>query len=163
MRTLFLGTVAGAVLASSVAAAPTTPSFFSPPRELVYYGHVRAVNRVGGRFELRIDPALWLSGETANRAAVADKVIPPGDVVPNDHYVREEGHRPLIFLASPTARVTVLTYAGKILSTRIGLAELTEIVKSRNPKKRRLFEPKNGFWIRVVGDRAVSLDQQYSP
>jgi hypothetical protein len=37
----------------------------------------------------------YLSGETANRAAIADKVIPPGDVVSNDHYIRDEAHKVL--------------------------------------------------------------------
>ena len=163
MKTLLLGAVAGAVLAASVAAAPTVSSFFSPPRELVYYGHVTAVKRVGARYEVRVDPALWLTGETANRAAIEDKVIPPGDVVPNDYYVREEGHRLLTFFAAPGAHVTVLTNSGNIRSTSVPLAELAAIVKGRNPKQRRLFEPKNAYWIRVAGDRALTLDQQYTP
>ena len=163
MKTLVLAVAACAVLAVSVAAAPTETSFFSPPRELVYYGHVTAVKRVGAGFEVRVDPAIWLTGESANRAAREDKVIPAGEPVPNDYYVREDGHRLLTFFAAPGARATVLTYAGQILSTRVPLTELAEIVKGRNPKKRKLYEPKNGYWIRVAGDRALTLDQQYTP
>jgi hypothetical protein len=163
MKLILLTAALGAVLVASIDAAPSRSSFTSPPRELVYYGTVKAVKRVGARFELRVDPALWLSGETANRAAVADRVIPPGDSVPNDYYLRDEGHRLLTFFASPGAHVTVLTYRGTIRSTEIPLAELAEIVKGRNPENRRLFARRNGFWIRVVTDRAVSLDQQYRP
>jgi hypothetical protein len=160
VKPLLLAAVAATVLATAIHAAT---SFFSPPRELTYYGHVTAVKRVGARFEVRFDPALWLSGETANRAAAEDKVVPAGEPVPNDYYVREDGHRLLTFFAAPTARATVLTFSGNILSTRVPLSELAEIVKGRNPRKRRLYEPKNGYWIRVAGDRVLSLDQQYTP
>lgn len=33
------------------------------------FGHIRSLEREGGRYQLRFDPALWLSGETANTAA----------------------------------------------------------------------------------------------
>jgi hypothetical protein len=36
-------------------------------------------------------------------------------------------------------------------------------VKSKNPNHRHLFEPKNGFWIRLASETALALDQQYSP
>jgi len=163
MKALLLAAVAGAALAASVQAALDSSTFFSPPRELDQYGRVLAVTRVGGQYEVRVDPALFLSGRTANRAAVADRVIPPGDVVPNDHYVRDESHAQLVYFASPGAHVTVLTHVGEIRSTTIPIAELGAIVAGRNPRHRRLFSPKNGFWIRVRGDRAIALDQQYRP
>jgi hypothetical protein len=151
-----------AVGASQLRAAPAAQPF-TPPRQLVFFGYVKAVTPQGKGFLLRVDPAQYLSGETANRAAIADGVIPPGDVVPNDHYIRDEGHRLLTYSIAPSAHVTVLTYRDGIRQTRIPVAELGQIVKGRNPRQRRLFEPKNGFWIRVASDRALSLDQQYSP
>jgi hypothetical protein len=46
------------------------------------------------------------------------------------------------------------------------VAELAQIVRGRNPKHRRLLEPKAGFWIQI-GEKypnpVVSLDQQYQP
>ena len=41
-------------------------------RELVYYGHVKSLTRKGNHFELRFDPAWWLTGLTARRAALQD-------------------------------------------------------------------------------------------
>jgi hypothetical protein len=136
-----------------------------PPRELLLYGHIRSLRRRGRTFELRVDPAEFLSGETANRAAIEDKVIPPGSIVPNDHYIRDPDHRLLTYRVVATAHVTVVTNSGSsgITATRIGLAELAQIVGGKNPKHRALFEPKNGFWIRVSNDVALALDQQYSP
>jgi hypothetical protein len=134
-----------------------------PPRELVLYGHIRSLTPQGRRFELRLDPALWLGGVTAYRAAVEDKAIAPGDAVPNDYYIRDEDHRLLTYVVPATARVTVLTYKGGIRGTAITVAELAQLLAGRNPKHRRLFEPKAGYWIRVATDTVRSLDQQYQP
>jgi hypothetical protein len=184
MKTSLLVLVAAAILVAAVAASsrllaapasssavakprspflPTPP--FGSPRDTVLYAHVSLVTRKGSHFEMRVDPAWFLSGETANRAAIEDKVIPPGDVVPNDHYIRDESHRLLTYLVPATAHVTVVTNRGTqgIRATPISVSELGQIVKGKNPKHRALFEPKNGFWIRVVIDTVRSLDQQYSP
>jgi hypothetical protein len=155
--------------ASSTAAKTSSPFLpqppFAGPREIVLYGHVKSLTRKGARFELRFDPAELLSGETANRAAIEDKVIPPGDVVPNDHYIRDVDHRLLTFVVPAGAHATVVTNPGLkgITATVIPVSELAEIVKGKNPKHRALFEPKNPFWIVVATDTVRSLDQQYSP
>jgi len=135
-----------------------------PPRQIVFFGYVTSLTRSGARHVMRVDPAAVLSGVTANRAAVEDKVIAPGEVVPNDYYTRDEGHKLVSYLVPSTSHVTVLTNPGTVpRATPISVAELAQIVKGRNPQKRPLFEPKNGFWIRVAGDIALALDQQYTP
>ena len=62
-------------------------------REIVLYAHAKSLVRRGGHWELRVDPAQFLSGLTAQRAAVDDGAIAPGDAVPNDYYTRDESHR----------------------------------------------------------------------
>jgi hypothetical protein len=134
-----------------------------PPHELVFYGHVKSLTRAGSGFELRVDPALWLGGLTAQRAAVEDKVLPPGEPVPNDYYIRDEGHRLLTYRVPASARVTVLTYKSEIKGTPISVAEYADLLAGRNPRHIRLFEPKAGFWVRVGTDTVRSLNQQYQP
>jgi hypothetical protein len=131
--------------------------------EIAQWGHIRSITRRGTRYELRFDPAWWLSGVTAQRAAVADGALRPGEPVPNDYYVVDERHRVLTYLVPPAARVTILTEA--TCSTPITVAELAEIVKGRNPRHRRLFDRGNhlGYWLRTRIDTARSLDQQYQP
>ena len=122
--------------------------------------------RRGARYELRFDPAWWLGGVTANRAAVEDGAIPPGDPVPNDYYIRDETHRLLTYRVPANARVTVLTLrTGQIGVSTIGVAELAQIVRGRNPRGRPLYDRGNhlGYWIRVRIDTVRSLDQQYQP
>lgn len=143
------------------AASPFLPSPpFGPPREIVLYAHVKSLVRRAGRWELRADPALFLSGLTAQRAAVEDGAIAPGDAVPNDVYTRDEGHRVLTFRVSPGAQVTVMTRGPK--ATAIRVPELARaLAGKRTPHP--LWEPQAGYWIRIAGDTVRALDQQYTP
>jgi hypothetical protein len=159
------GAVVGSA-ATSLAPASTSraPSLFAPPRQLVFYGHVRSLRRVGSTYRMRVDPAWWLGGATANAAAVQDHAISPGESVPNDYYVVDEGHRLLTYLVPPSARVTVVTNDRNCTcSTPITVAQLAQVVRGRNTTGRALMEPRNGFWIRAATDTVRSLDQQYQP
>ena len=105
--------VAFAVGVLGVPAATTatlqTPQLAAPPATIVQYGYVRSLVRTGSRYRMRFDPALWLSGQTANRAAIEDGVIPPGESVPNDYYIRNESRKQLTYTVLPGAQVTVVT------------------------------------------------------
>jgi hypothetical protein len=158
-----VATLVAAVFASSrTSAAPASSSAAAKQREAVFYGHVKSLTPKGRRFELRFDPAWWLTGITAQRAKLQDT---GSSDVPNDYYIVEEGHRLLTYLVPATGHVTVLTRrgVGPIPVTAITVAELAQIVKGKNPKHRQLTEPKAGFWIAVAGDTVISLDQQYQP
>ena len=152
--------------ASAAAATSKQQSGFKllPPAaragQTTLYGHVKALFRKGGHFEMRFDPAWFTSGMTASRAALQD--TDSGDV-PNDNYVIEEGHRLLTYLVPATAQVTVLTNDGQgISATPTTVSELARIVNGG--KHRKLFEPlDSGVWIRVHVDTVRSLDQQYHP
>jgi len=101
---------------------------------------------------------------TANTAAAEDGAVPPGQPVPNDSYVIDEGHRLLTYRVAPTAAITVLTRGGPgpLGETPIGLPELEHIVNGG--PHRALFEPlDSGVWIKVHVDTVCSLDQQYRP
>lgn len=150
----------------------TTPpaSAFMPkgafgPRQVVFFGYVRSVTRRGARYTVRVDPSLILTGITASTAAVEDKVLRPGEPVPNDYYERNESRRPLTYRVPANAHVTVLTNPGSgPHSTVVAVSEFALIVKGENPRKRRgLWTPASGFWIRIAGDRALALDQAYRP
>ena len=162
---LILAAAAIAAAAASVVSRPTAaPASSAVPAERpagLFYGHIRSMTRTGRRFEMRFDPAWWLTGVAAQRAALED--TGSGDV-PNDYYIVEEGHRLLTVVVSSTARVDVLTGAAQ--HARISTAELAQIVNGRNPRHRRLFERRAGFWIRIgeqYPNPAVSLFQQYQP
>jgi hypothetical protein len=132
------------------------------PLDLVEFGYIKSLTRKGSGYQLRFDPAWHLVGETANVAAAEDGAIPPGEPVPNDSYVVDEGHRLLTYKVPPNARVTVLKDSpqGKPATVE----QLAQLVAGKNPFSEELFEPlKTGFWIRVHIDTVRSLDQQYHP
>ena len=152
--------VSGATTATS-----RTPQLAAPPATITHYGYVRSLVRTGNHYRMRFDPALWLSGQTANRAAIEDRAIPPGETVPNDYYIRNESRKQLTYTVLPGARVTVVTNSavGGLRATRITVSELAAIVAGRNPRQRKLYGRQLGYWARIAGDRVIGLDQQYQP
>ena len=129
------------------------------PLEHLEFGYIKSLEQKGTGYELKFDPAWFLSGETANKAAAEDGAVPPGEPVPNDNYVVDEGHRLLTYRVAPDARVTVLVDGPE--SEPITVAELAQIV---NGNHKPLWEPiDTGFWIRYRIDTVHSLDQQYRP
>ena len=150
---------------TTVTAAPTEG--IGRPDRIAEFGYVKSLTRKGGGFELRFDPAWFLSGRTANVAAAEDQGLAPGEPippVPNDNYVLDEGHRLLTYRVPANARVTVLTRGGPgpLGATPVTVAELARIVNGG--KHRPLFEPiSTGFWIRIDNDTVRSLAQQYRP
>jgi len=165
MRAIAAAFAVALVTATGAAAAQLPPA--APAGQLVFYGHVKSLTPSGNRYVLRFDPAWLLEGITAQRAAVEDGVIPPGEAVPNDNYTRDESHKLLTFLVPRTARVTVLTNGGTagIRNTPVSVAEFAQILKGKNPRHRALFgdEATWGYWARVRIDTVRSLDAQYHP
>jgi hypothetical protein len=142
----------------------TAKSGVGPPEELAEFGYIKSLQQKGSRFELRFDPAWFLSGMTASRAALEDT---GSSDVPNDNYVVNESHRALTYLVPPAAHVTVLTRGGdpsQFGATPISVSQLAQIVGGKNPLAQPLFEPiETGFWIRFHNDTVRALDQQYRP
>jgi hypothetical protein len=151
--------------ASTSSAAPSAPCGSGHP--LTLFGHVKSLTPSGESYELRFDPAWFLSGVTANVAAAEDGAVEPGQPVPNDNYVLEEGHRLLTYVVPDDARITVLTRTGTLdtagfPSAEITVADLARLVDGKQPVK--LAEPlDSGFWMRANVDKVCSLEQQYRP
>ena len=164
--------LAAAVFASSRVFAASDPpsakaSSAAPARpcsDVALYGHIKSLTPKGDHFELRFDPAWFLSGVTASRAALEDT---GSSDVPNDNYVVEEGHRLLTYLVPATARITVLSRTGQLPgagfpSTAITASQLAQLVDGKEPVK--LAEPlESGFSMHVKIDTVCSLQQQYRP
>lgn len=134
------------------------------------YGQIKSLERKGDHYELRFDPAFFLSGVAANVAHAEDQHTPcqPSACPPvaNDNYVVDEGHRLLTYLVPADVRGTVLTKSGSsggpFPETTITAAELAQIVAGESSLK--LFEPlSSGVWILVHVDSVRTFAQQYRP
>ena len=160
---LLLALVAGCggtkTVTQTVTVDATAKTGVGAPGETVEFGHIKSLTHKGSGYELRFDPALLLTGETANVAAAEDGAVAPGEPVPNDNYVVDEGHRLFTYIVPANAKVTVLTESPE--STPITVAELAQIVVGNH---KPLWEPiDTGFWLRARIDTVRSLDQQYKP
>jgi len=173
VRTVFVGVAVLCLLASgcggtktvtrTVTVDATAKTGLAPPSELVQFGYIRSLKRKGNGYVMRFDPALLLTGITANIAAAEDGAVPPGEPVPNDNYRVNESRRAYTFLVPANAHVTVVTGGGgPVGSTTIDVAELARIINGG--KHLKLFEPlQTGVWIRYRIDTVRSIDQQYQP
>jgi hypothetical protein len=134
------------------------------------YGQIKALVRTGSHYELRLDPAWFLSGITANVAqaraqgtSCLPSLCPP---VANDNFVDDEGHHVLTYVVPVGVRGTVLTRTGSnggpFPATSISVHQLAQLVAGQSSLK--LFEPlSSGVWILVHGDTVRSFAQQYVP
>ena len=137
--------------------------FFAPPATIVQYGHIKSITLTSKGYELKLDPAYWLEGLTAQRAAAE-----AGQEVDNDYYILDPDHRLLTYRLPASAPATVLTNSsGGIKSTKVPIAELAQIVKGKNPARRPLLENGSlrtlGYWVKTRIDTVKAIDQQYQP
>jgi hypothetical protein len=147
------------VSAAAAAAAVRGPGLIQLPRaskagENTMFGHIKALKRTGARYELRFDPAWWLTGLAAKRAHLEDT---GSSEVPNDYYIVDEGHRLLTFAVAANTHVTVLTAGTR--TTAISVARLAQLVRAGK-------ERYPGFWVRISAkypNGLASIDQQFQP
>jgi len=148
-----------AVLASGAIASSSSTS---AQGRFVLYGHVKSVTHTSRGYQLRFDPAWWLTGSAAEHACGCKPVA-------NDYYVVDESHKLLTFAVRRDARATVLVSGARHVSpVSISVAELAQIVAGKNPRHRLLLgrTAGYGFWIRIgtqYPNPVVSLEQQYQP
>jgi len=129
------------------------------------FGQVKSLEREGDHYELRFDPAFFLSGVAANVAKAEDEhtACRPSDCPPvdNDNYVVDESHRLLTYVVPADVRGGVITTCCTP-STTITVDQLAEIVSGQSSLK--LFEPlSTGVWILVHVDAVRTFAQQYLP
>jgi len=163
---LLLALVAGCggtkTVTQTVTVDATAKKGVGAPLQTVLFGHIKSLTPKGADYELRFDPALFLTGETANVAAAEDGAVDPGQPVPNDNYVVDEGHRLFTYKVPADAHVTVLLDG--VEGSTITVGELAKIVKGKDPLGQPLFEPlETGVWILIEIDTVRSIDQQYVP
>jgi len=146
----------------TVAAAATAKTGVGAPAEQVQFGYIKSLKKHGADYRMQFDPAWFLGGTTANVAAAQDGAVSPGEPVPNDNYVVDEGHRLLTYVAPADARVDVLKTG--VTTSPISVAQLAQLVAGKNPFPKPLYEGlETGFWVRVHIDTVRSIDQQYHP
>jgi hypothetical protein len=158
----------GLALVGGAAALAATLAFpiKSPPAIQTEFGYIKSLVRKGASYQLRINPAFFLQGETANAAAVAAGEIKPGEGVPDDYFIVRVPARVILTYKVP-ANVPVTVLSNRSRSMRITVGQLARILKGTSPLKSRLLDtgPKFflGYWLRFKVDTVISIDQQFQP
>lgn len=131
------------------------------------YGHIRSMESTPGGYFVHFDPALFLSGVTANVAQAEDQGVTcaPRDceAVANDNLVVDESDRTYVYFLPDDVKGTVLTKtSNNFAGTTITAKQLDEIVAGTSSLQ--LFEPlESGVWLTVHIDTIRSFAQQYQP
>ncbi len=128
------------------------------------FGYIRSVSTAGPVATLAFDEAEFLTGKEAQKAAERDGVIPPGEPVPNDYYIRNPDKAtktyPIANDASITAKRCPLCRKGKP-------GELGPFLASFMEGRQTYAAPYRGryalYWLTIENGRVVAVDEQYVP
>jgi hypothetical protein len=152
----------GAAVGLAASSAPTS----APPAVVTQFGYIRSLALKGGTYELKLHPAFFLTGSTADAAAVAAGVIKPGQHVDDDYYiVNLPAKMMLTYQVPPGARVIVISNLSR--PVKISVRQLDQVLKGTSPLKSKLIDPGPkfflGYWLSIRNDRVFSLEQQFQP
>ena len=132
------------------------------PGDRRWYGHIRSLDPDS----LRLDPAEFLTGEAAQRAAEAVGVVEFGEPVPNGYYVHDPDPATFEVALADDVRVTRVACPD---SCRDGVpGDLEGLIRSfREERDYTLADPYRGaqsqYWVTIEDGRVVAIDEQYLP
>jgi hypothetical protein len=140
---------------------PTATTRGSPNEQ---FGYIRSVSTAGPAATLAFDKAEFLTGDEAQRAAEEDGVVPPGEPVPNDYYIRNP-HKttqtlPISTDAKVTARRCSLCRKGRPGSLEDFLASFMKTGQTYADPYRGA---KSLYWLTIEDGTVVAIDEQYVP
>ena len=129
------------------------------------FGYIRSVSTAGPAATLAFDEAEFLTGEEAQRAAEEDGVVPPGEPVPNDYYIRNPDKSKKTLRVATDAKIT----ARRCPLCRKGQPGNVDdfLAAFMDPSVKTYADPYRGFrsqyWLTIEDGTVVAIDEQYLP
>ena len=119
-----------------------------------YFGALIAVGATQRPPRLVIDLQQWFTDQEAIAAAIEDGVIEPGEIIPNDYYIRNENPRWRTIEIDPAAKVSLTVYPyGQIDDPQIvSLERFADLSLGWSE-----------YWITMEHGRVVAIEQQFIP
>jgi hypothetical protein len=128
------------------------------------FGFIRSVDISAEPATLEFDDAEWLTGDAAQKAAVEDGELEPGQPVANDYYIRnpDKGTRTLEVDsdAEVTATRCQLCRGGKPGNVGDFLASFSQKGQTYNDDYRGA---ESQYWLTIENDIVLAIDEQYRP
>lgn len=128
------------------------------------FGYIRSVSTAGPSATLAFDEAEFLTGEEAQRAAEDDGVVPEGEPIPNDYYIRNP---------DKTTQTLPIATDAKITAERCSLCrkgrpgDLEDFLASFMKTGQTFADPYRGaesqYWLTIEDGTVVAIDEQYLP
>jgi hypothetical protein len=130
------------------------------PREVVF-GYPTLAGDSNG--ELMVDAAEWYSGEEANREALRDGEIEPGDSVPNDYYIRNDDPGRIMMPVREDI-VVVTTTADRHNIPAPKCQTRTAFLRAlRHPQPWQTSMTDSPYWMTIENGLLVRMVEQYLP
>jgi hypothetical protein len=163
VRPLLLAAAALAAVAAGCAGGSDTAPALEDGR---HFGYIRSVETSSAPATIELDVAEFLTGEDANMAAVDDGVIPDGEPVPNDYYIRNEDTSAAPIPVSSEVAVTHIQCPDSCTEGIPG--EFDDFAGAfDDPGESSLSDEYRGaesqYWVTVRHGEAVAIDEQYLP
>ena len=148
------------------AAGTTTQSGTTTQKQAAgeQFGYIRSVSTAGPAATLAFDEAEFLTGDEAQRAAVEDGALPPGEPVSNDYYIRNPDKSTRTLLVATDAEIT----ARRCPLCRNGRpGNVDDFLGSFMKKGQTYADPYRGaeslYWLTIEDGVVVAIDEQYVP
>jgi hypothetical protein len=128
------------------------------------FGFIRSVDTSTEPATLEFDEAEWLTGEAAQKAAVEDGQLEPGQPVANDYYIRNTDKATRVLEVGPDTAVTAtrcqLCRGGKPGNVADFLASFSRKGQTYNDDYRGA---ESQYWLTIEDGRVLAIDEQYRP
>ena len=129
-----------------------------------HFGYIRSVSTAGPTATLAFDDAQFLTGKEAQQAAEEERVVEPGESVPNDYYI-----------GNPDKATRTLRIANEATVTSVHCSPCREGVHGKlGPFLASFLEPRRGYgapyrgeyglyWLTIEDGQVVAIREQYVP
>ena len=162
MRPFLLAFAALAVVTAGCGGGSDTAA----PEDGRHFGYIRSVETSSRPGSIELDVAEFLTGEEANAAAVEDGVLPEGEAVPNDYYIRNEDTSAATIPVSSEVAVTHIQcpdsctdgVSGDFGDFADAFADMGEKTLSDEYRGSQ-----SQYWVTVRDGEVVAIEEQYLP
>ena len=142
----------------------TQPAPTPGPSPADHFGYIRSVSTAGPAATLAFDEAKFLTGDAAQKAAEQDGVVPPGETVLNDYYIRNRDQTTQTLRIANDAKIT----AKRCPLCRHGRdGQLDSFLASFMKGRQTFADPYRGkyslYWLTIKDGEVAAIDEQYVP